>query len=147
MSTVLICMRRWLFTVKCVMRQQLNRCSVAIRNLLFLQEEFVLARTPGCTEKSLDYSHDYRSRSKALKASSSQWTGSEKGDTLPLFWCPSSTAPPWSWICKDKKVWTIMYLSPNNLIRSRSCCTCTISTHFRHYFYAIIDYCMLTRFT
>lgn len=39
-----------------------------------------------------------------------------KGDTLPLFWCPSSTAPPWSWICKDKKAWTIVYMKPNNLI-------------------------------
>lgn len=42
--------------------------------------------------------------------------GSEKGETLPLFWCPSSTAPPWSWIWKDKKVWTMMHLSPNNLL-------------------------------
>lgn len=66
-----------------------------------------------------------------------QSEGSEKGDTLPVFWCPSSTAPPSSWICKDKRVWTIMHLNPQNLDTEAH--KCTINTHFIQYSYIISE--------
>lgn len=109
--------------MKCVICQHLNRCSVVMMRLLFLSDE--LNRLLGYRKGVY-----WGLKVKRIKYHSQ---GSEKGDTLPVFWCPSSTAPPSRRICKDKRVMTIMHLDQQNLDTAAH--KCTTNTHFIQYLY------------
>lgn len=49
--------------------------------------------------------------------------GSQKSDTLPVFWCPSSNAPPSRWIWNNKRIMTTVHLNPHNLNCAAYSCT------------------------
>lgn len=118
--------------MKCVICQHLKRCSVVVMKLLFLSEEVKKKLGQRCwaTERRVtgNGGDHHGLKTKRIKYHSQ---GSEKGDTLPVFWCPSSTAPPSRRIWNDKRVRTMMHLNPNNLDTAAH--NCTTNTHFTLY--------------